>query len=249
MGRYRKSSRIGIGRTGALLALGVALLIILTTFLYAGSLLGFPAGSPSNSGTAKSTSNTNPALVISLGLRPQILGIGSRNNYTMDLYTPSDLRGNYSLSYSAPGGITLGLSPMQVYLPGAGSDIGVDVQVSTSATAAPGVYNITLNAAGPGGTFSRTFRFQVVKYLVGIFDVYKPANLTVPAGSTVFWVNYNPGNDEGSGAHSLKFVNGMADSGPMQQFEAWAFTFYQVGVFTYYDQFDAKNTGSVTVTG
>jgi plastocyanin len=74
---------------------------------------------------------------------------------------------------------------------------------------------------------------------------FVPADISVPAGTTVTWTN----NDNFT--HSVEFANGGLPTQPIQMNpgQAVTFTFANAGTFHYRCSFHPQNmTGSVTVT-
>jgi plastocyanin len=79
-------------------------------------------------------------------------------------------------------------------------------------------------------------------------DMFIPANLTVPAGTTVTWLNRDSrAHTVTSGTRSNQ--TGMFDSGEIGQDRTFTFTFNDPGIYQYYCQFHRDMTGTVRVTG
>jgi len=71
---------------------------------------------------------------------------------------------------------------------------------------------------------------------------YSPANYTVPAGTTVTWVNRD------GTTHSVTSDNGLFDSGPLPSGASFSYTFSQPGVYHYSCNYHSWMTGTIVVT-
>jgi plastocyanin len=74
---------------------------------------------------------------------------------------------------------------------------------------------------------------------------FDPASITVPAGTTVTWVDV-------SGSHTTTSYDGLWDTGDrLQVGESFSYTFNQPGIYRYYckPHENAGMIGTVTVTG
>jgi plastocyanin len=70
---------------------------------------------------------------------------------------------------------------------------------------------------------------------------YSPADITVPAGTTVTWTNKDPI------AHTVTSDTGLFDSGEMSQGSTFSHTFNDKGTFAYHCNIHATMHGTVTV--
>lgn len=144
---------------------------------------------------------------------------------------------------------------------GRGFDTGT-LQPGQSATivfTAPGVYDyvcqfhsamsgqvIVTGADGsvpvPATPVTAPATHDAASVAVSIVDfAFEPAILTVPAGSTVTWVN------NGVAPHTV--TGAFGDSGTMTSGQTFSHTFTQAGTFDYACQFHPKMTGQVVVEG
>ena len=95
-----------------------------------------------------------------------------------------------------------------------------------------------LAAAGAGADDVATF--QKVKIANMAFS---PATLTVPAGTTVTWVNYD------GDAHSVESRDKAFPSSPLLNTgDKYSHTFDKPGTYTYYCAVHAYMTGKIVVT-
>jgi plastocyanin len=142
--------------------------------------------------------------------------------------------------------VTVQADPAQIQ-PGSDSN-QVAISFKVPVSVAEGIYQFNVTVSSSGQTYSQKFNFQVVKYLVVMVGTsYLPAKLTVPVGSTVYWVRLNGAIDQyDNGNHNVVF-NGGASSPTLAQYQAWSYTFSQAGTFTYYCTFHPAMTGSLTV--
>lgn len=72
---------------------------------------------------------------------------------------------------------------------------------------------------------------------------FAPAEITVPAGTTVTWTNA-----QGDDVHSSTSNDGLWDSGTLQTGESYKFTFQQPGDFAYACSIHPDMQGVVHVT-
>jgi plastocyanin len=78
---------------------------------------------------------------------------------------------------------------------------------------------------------------------VGIVNfAFDPAELTVPAGSTVTWTNSDPDT------HSIQTDSGLVSSPDLDEGGTFSFTFEEAGVVDYYCGIHDFMLGTVTVT-
>ena len=75
-----------------------------------------------------------------------------------------------------------------------------------------------------------------------------PSKLSVPVGSTVYWVRLNGAIDQyDNGNHNVAFNDLSVVSPTLAQYASWSYTFGKAGNFTYYCTFHTFMTGTVTV--
>jgi plastocyanin len=72
---------------------------------------------------------------------------------------------------------------------------------------------------------------------------FSPANVSVPAGTTVTWVN------EGNVPHTVTSDDGQFDSGVLMPGDSYTVMFKGQGTITYHCMIHPSMTGSVTVGG
>jgi plastocyanin len=135
--------------------------------------------------------------------------------------------------------------------------LNVTLNLAASASATPG--NDTIKIQGVSGANSQTasFTLRVVQYrVVMLHSAYSPAQLTVTAGSTVFWQNLDGpavgcGQTTGTGHHSVVFTTlPGANSSAIVQFGIYSYTFTTPGSYFYYSSIDSDHlmNGTITVT-
>ena len=100
-----------------------------------------------------------------------------------------------------------------------------------------------------GLLFSIGLQVQAALYYVSVSDSgFAPATLNINVGDTVVWVN-----DDEFFSHSTTSDLDIFDpnywDGLLVEFEStFPQTFNNVGTFTYYDEFDLGNTGTINVS-
>ena len=158
-----------------------------------------------------------------------------------------------TISTPNPGGLSLSIYPRTISL--SASPLA---PIEVRALGAPGSdeanYQAEIQAAGPGGSpvFSLPYAFHVVPLIqISPFVFGNKVNVTVKAGSTVYWISEDFLNEEGDvetfSLHSVAFQNLAATSPVLQIFDSWSYTFSQPGVYTYTDPQDPFMTGTVDV--
>jgi plastocyanin len=78
---------------------------------------------------------------------------------------------------------------------------------------------------------------------------FEPANITIKSGETVKWINKS-GSEKASVNSDNYPTNNLYPEINLGQFGKGSFLvhiFYKPGTFTYHDQFNLKNTGTVVV--
>jgi len=72
----------------------------------------------------------------------------------------------------------------------AGFPASLELQLTADSSVAPGKYPIIIEGLSGTESLNYTFTVQVVEYLVTTqYGQFSPGSLTVPAGSTVYWMN------------------------------------------------------------
>ncbi|MEV6169563.1 cupredoxin family copper-binding protein [Streptomyces sp. NPDC051954] len=94
-----------------------------------------------------------------------------------------------------------------------------------------------LPVAVPGEASAATYRVTMQGY------AFSPANLTVPAGSTVTWTNQD------TAPHDVKTTSGPVSihSPMLDKGESWSFTFGTAGAYGYYCTVHPDMTAGITV--
>jgi plastocyanin len=161
------------------------------------------------------------------------------------------------LNATVPSGITLSfygsnLTDLIYEEVDAGGQSKETMQLTAAPTVAPGNYNVTVRASSGSFALSYTFVVQVVKYLVvANLGAFHPTNLTVPLGSTVFWINLST---DDTAQYDVIFHNMNLHSpvlNPTPAYDSWSYTFTSAGTYSYYSDYLPGNamSGTVTVTG
>ena len=134
----------------------------------------------------------------------------------------------------------------------AGSPSNVEFTMTSAPGIAPGNYQLSFEATS--GTFSVKYSFtvQVVQYLVSIdSNQFGPRTMTVPAGSTVFWLNLdlNDANVADVIFNTIDLASPVLNPSPA--FNSWSYTFTTPGTYLYHDGYLPGNasTGTIIVTG
>lgn len=213
---------------------------------------GGGAGTSSTPSTSTSTSGsttTTGVFRIVMGLLPSSPLVSSNvvANYTLNITVLTGTGSPIAIGAKAPSGVTVQASPAQIQ-PGSESN-QVAISFNVPASVAAGTYPFNVTVSSSGQTFSQNFNFQVVKYLVvTVGSSYFPAKMTVPIGSTVYWVRLNGAIDQyDNGDHNVVF-NGMGAPSPtLAQYQSWSYGFSKAGTFSYYCTFHPAMTGEITV--
>jgi hypothetical protein len=208
------------------------------------------------SSTGITSGSTSNSFYMDMNVIPTIrlVPLGGSANFTVILYNGGILTSGYSLSATAPSGLSFKFGAVPVDISGAGPHFGKLV-VSSSKETSPGTYQVTVVATGSKGVANQTFDFHVQRNLV-LLSAFSTtpffSNLTVKAGDTVTWVSLdgevgddNPDVDY----HHVIFLADNLTSGPLGQFESWKHTFTQPGIYRYYDSINSpfSITGEVIV--
>jgi plastocyanin len=156
------------------------------------------------------------------------------------------------INVTAPPGISIAFprDPVKVMVTSSIQD-DVIYTLFAAANVAPGNYNVSLVASYGSTTSTLSFTVTVVTYLVTISnDLYSPDTITVPAGSTVYWINSDLeiGNNE---IHDVNFNPSPLRSPvlyPNPHYDTWSNTFATPGTYHYYDDYTLNLKGTVIVT-
>ena len=200
------------------------------------------------SSTSIPSGNNSGSFYMAMNVIPTIrlVPLGGSANFMVVLYNGGDLEGNYSLSASAPAGLSFDFGAAPVSIFGAGPHSG-ELNISSSSEMSPGTYNIMIDATGSKGTANQTFDFHVQRNLVLLSSGATPfSNITVRAGDNVTWVSLD-GPVNGDAFHRIVFLNLKLTSAPLPPFASWSLTFTQPGTYRYYDDAEPSITGEVIV--
>ncbi len=173
-----------------------------------------------------------------------LVPVGGSANFTVILYNSANLTGRYSLSASAPSGLSFKFGAVPVNVTGAGPHNGA-LRVSSSSGMLPGKYQVTIEATGPKGVANQTFDFRVLRNLVQLAAISSApvfSNITVKAGDPVTWISLDgPVGDDDPMVdnHNIIFSTINLTSGPLQQYETWSHTFTQPGDYRYHDNINS----------
>ncbi len=147
--------------------------------------------------------------------------------------------------------VVFGNNPVNLLL---GTQSSVYMTLVVSANVAPGSY--TVNVSGVSGSVSESasFRINVVQYLViAENNSFNPSNLTVKAGSAVYWINLDTPGGGDQEVHDVVFKTGNIPTSPDLQpsptYGTFSYTFTTPGAYQYFCQYHAPYmTGEIVVT-
>ena len=238
----------------------VPILVAVTVILAAITFVTFPRNPqntrPENTKTStpggSSTTNTSNSvssagtLLMTLSPETRLVAPGMNNNFTLNLFKRGNLSGPLTFSTKSPSGLSVNFSPSSIAVI---ADAGaVDVNVRAASTMLPATYQVVIQARSPVGVFNTTFQVQVLRYLVLIGTTgFIPGNLTVKVGSTVTWMNINPGTDDNGYVYSFTFTSVSVKSPELHLYDAWTYTFNEPGSYEYRDSLDPQLRGEILV--
>src|SRR5262249_15325135 len=156
---------------------------------------------------SSSTSSGRGSVLISLGQKPRLLGPYVAMNYTMTIIPGLNTRGYANISAAEPQGFRVSINPNRVAF--SGSDVAVDVLVSSSDLVAPGTYKIQFIVSWSTGSTNSSFDFRVLKHLVVLLGgttgpgPFVPSSISVSRGDSVAWLSLDAGSDEYGGQRSV----------------------------------------------
>ncbi len=136
-----------------------------------------------------------------------------------------------------------------------GGEVDLQLNLAASPTIAPGDYTITIDGSSGNYTAKVAFTVQVVQYLVVAYgNEFSPANLTVTAGSTVWWLDYGgiPGPENFADV-TFETINVMSPQLNGNSFDSFSYTFNTAGSYPYYCMYFGPpgvggQNGVITVT-
>jgi plastocyanin len=159
-----------------------------------------------------------------------------------------------NVSVTTPPGISIfpPQNPIKFVLSPSLSQTYFTYMLVVGKSVATGDYNVNIVASYGSLSGSVSFTVRVATYVIAINgDLYTPSNLTVKAGSTVYWINADPtmGDIE---VHDIDFGTGGPPSSPVlypnPNFDSWSYTFTTPGKYNYFDDFTMGMIGDVIVT-
>ncbi len=155
-----------------------------------------------------------------------------------------------ALNSTLPTGITLAFdsNPAKI-VPGTTRAVSMNIKVAQ--TVAPGDYMITVNGKSGASTNTITFTVKVVQYLILMqSNTFVNGNLTVKAGSTVYWINLDAPAGGDPEVHNVVFTSGaVAQSPTMIQFATYSYMFASAGTYKYYCTYHPSSMqAAITVT-
>ncbi len=212
----------------------------------------FSSTSTSSSYTSTSSSSSAQAnsgkVFFSLQASPPLASADVVANYTLSISTLGSVSGAVQLAASSLPGIRAMIIPQSLFLaPGANI---VQVSFAVSDSVQPDSFAVNFTASTGGNNFTQSSQIHIVKYLVvAVGTSFVPGQLTVPAGSKVYWIRLNGVLSQyDSGDHNVMFTNGMAASSTLQQWDTYTYTFDTPGTYTYRCTFHPGMDGTVVVT-
>ena len=226
--------------------LGLGSMVLIFGGRLAGSIAGDSATTATNlnksqvSSTGITSDNSSDSFYMDMNAIPTIrlVPLGGSANFTVILYYGGNLTSHYSLSATAPSGLSFKFGAIGIS--GAGPHAG-EMRVSSTREMSPGTYMVTIKATGSRGVANQTFDFRVMRNLVQLSAISSTpffSNLTVKAGDTVTWVSLDgPVGDDDPNVdnHNIIFSTINLTSGPLDQYQTWSHTFTQPGIYRYYD--------------
>jgi plastocyanin len=243
----------------------------LETSVFTSSHSAATGSSSSSSVSSASSASSNPSFNFAITSSPDTILIAPGANLTyasVDIIPVTSAASTGSemitLKVVVPSGIHLSFVSNPVkFSPDTLSLLSptepVQFAVAADKGLAPGDYKIT--AVGTSGSVSAnsSFTVRVTPYLVIAKDgVFSPANLTVKAGSTVFWINLgNPSGGDNAQEFDVSFKALDVHSAVLvgaPHFDSFSHTFVAPGTYDYYcAQADDCNypymNGEIIVTG
>lgn len=225
----------------AMKALGFAILLIplvlLPAYFFASTLVP-----PSSPGVASGVMALTPAT--------PLIAPGQTQNYSLlTVSFPGNSHTGVSLSAISQPGMSFVLS--RTYIPSQGT-IKIVVSITAADSLAVGNHSVIVRETQGTAIRNETFEVQVVPALVVMKNAaYSPRELTVSAGTEVYWINLD--STLGCcdpGYHDVAMLGtGMNVTSPiLQRLGVWKYTFETPGDVYYYCTIHPWMTGSVTVT-
>jgi len=131
------------------------------------------------------------------------------------------------------------------------SQFDESLNLAADKSISPGDYTIAVTAASGNYTAKLSFTVRVAEYLVVAYtNQFAPANITVKAGTTVYWLNLG-GNGGPENTYDVTFSTIKVQSPNLDGnlFDSWSYNFATPGTFPYYCTIVGKGmSGTITVT-
>jgi len=162
------------------------------------------------------------------------------------------LTGVFTISTSSGTGISLAPNETSFRSQMVNVQMEIPAVLTAGSSVAPGAYPVNILVKS-GGTLidNVTLHVQVVSALVVMKGAaFIPEDITVPKGTTVWWVNLdsNIGCCD-PGYHTVTFImNGNTTSPILKRLDTWSYTFGSMGVVDYHCTIHPYMTGEVDVT-
>lgn len=134
----------------------------------------------------------------------------------------------------------------------AGLISSVAFTLSAAQGIAPGNYPISIEASSGTDLVNYSFNVQVVQYLITLdSNAFHPGTLTVPVGTTVFWLNDDANMDNPGDVYFNTISAQSPILNPNPAYDSWSYTFTTPGTYLYHNAFIPGNgsTGTIIVTG
>jgi len=266
--------RHGVSRTIIAIALGVAAIIVGSSFYLLAPMVGNVAQSqsPSSSSSAtttltftssastSSTSSTNAGLLpMSFTPEPPVISSYLPLNYTLYFVPLGPVPSPLTVTLTSPASISMRLFPQTVAVPGPVPPyVNMTVSMRPSASVAPGLYPVVVQATGEGQNYTQTLQVQVVRYLIVSYCLIfepQPTTYTIPVNSSVTWLRLNSGERNGCilgvdvGLINAVIPSLNVSSPNLLQFHSLTYTFTKPGTYPFYCAFYPNTMkGVITVT-
>jgi plastocyanin len=213
------------------------------------------SASTSNSSTSTATGSAD--LIVTASPASIDTGPGLTINYTSISITPLSVTGVTSANLKIVGlspGVTASLASNSVDVTSGPQSVGLTLTVAANVT--PGAYQFSVNYVAGSKNVTSQFAFTVVAHIVFINnEQYLPANVTVPTGATVTWMNLQGIISETDpGDHNVVSIAGASSSftssPTLAQYSIYSYTFTAAGAYKYYCTFHPTVMfGEVVVSG
>ena len=205
---------------------------------------------PTTTSSSSSTSSTAASyrVVMEMQAPTPLASSDTVANYTLQVTLVGTPTAPLTVAATGPTGVTIQASPAQIQPDTQSSSVSLSFKVASIVAASTYTFNVTVSSSGQVDT--QKFNVEVVKYLVVMIgQTYQPANITVPVGSTVYWMRLNGALSQyDNGDHDVVFSTLSAYSPTLAQYQFWSYAFSQAGNFAYHCSFHSSMTGQVNVS-